>query len=196
MRSDIEIPKALRSRPKDRRGYPIPFIALIDTGKRPHFTINDQEKVRFVATKRRCGLCGGKLTDGAWFIGGPRCFLNFNGAFLDPAMHEECARYAIQVCPYLGAPSYGKRIDDRTLSADATPAGMAIVGNAEKMPDDRPPVFGLGRCDAYSIHPTGPQTFIMNNPGQQWEPLEFWQHGKRVDGDELKSLLAADSVRA
>ena len=38
-----------------------------------------------------------------------------NGAFADPPGHRACVTYALQVCPYLAAPSYAKRIDGETL---------------------------------------------------------------------------------
>lgn len=57
----VEIPRALRKRPRDRRGYPIPWIVLIDANKRPHFTINNGARTIAAGRKKLCGLCGEKL---------------------------------------------------------------------------------------------------------------------------------------
>lgn len=191
---DVSVPKALRTRPKDKRGYPIPFVVFIDANKRPHFTVSSHERVAVAAKKRLCGLCGGKLKDGAWFIGGSRCFEDPRGAFIDPAMHEECARYAVQVCPYLGAPSYGRRIDDRTVSAGNLPEDTVITTNAAPMPEDRPVLFGLGRCNGFIRipQPNGAEIF---SPREGWTQIEWWQHGKRLDGAELEEALAKDRLR-
>jgi len=185
----VEVPKALRKRPKDRRGYPIPFIVFRDANKRPHFTINDQRRVVHVIRKKLCGLCGEKLKDGAWFVGGSDCFTSPLGAFIDPPMHEDCAKYALQVCPFLAAPSYSKRIDDRTITPGAVPLGTAIVATDDgQMPARQPPLFGLGQCAAYEAVPTGPGQFILRPvaiAGQSWMQLEFWKDGERVEGPEL-----------
>ena len=44
-----------------------------------------------------------------------------DGAYIDPPLHYECMRYAMQVCPYLAAPRYAGRVDDRTLKDDDRP---------------------------------------------------------------------------
>jgi hypothetical protein len=172
----IPIPKMLRVRPVDRRGYPIPFIVVIDGEGRPQFTINNQKAVHECITRRLCGLCGRRLTrNEVWFIGGPRCFTDPNGAFVDPPSHEECARYAIRVCPYLAAPSYGRRIDDKLLGS--MPAGFPTLVKDMRMPDDRPDAFGLGMAHRYTIIPElGMPLFRVKN----WVVFERWRHGQRV----------------
>lgn len=181
-RQPVEIPARLRRRPKDRRGYPIPYIVMIDKDGRPHFTINDSRKVQKCVHGKRCGLCGDKLERAAiWFVGGSRCFTQSNGAFIDPPMHEECARYALQVCPFLAAPSYAKRIDDRTLDEKAIPDGMFIGVTSAPMRPDQPEVFGLGRCAAFSIIPEGRDFILLPValPGREkWLHVEFWKGGK------------------
>lgn len=107
----IEIPKPLRSLERDRRGYPIPFIVMRDRTGRPHFQVNDARQVLRAIRGHLCALCGRRMREGFWFVGGPRCFMHPRGAFVDPPAHEDCARYAMQVCPYLAAPSYARRLD-------------------------------------------------------------------------------------
>lgn len=189
----IEIPRALRKRPKDRRGYPIPFIVLIDTAKRPHFTINNASRVIDAGRKKLCGLCGSKLRGNIAFVGGPICFDSPMGAFSDPPMHAECARYAIRVCPYLAAPSYGRRIDDRTIKPGATPGGV-MIGKDEMVAEDRPVAFVLGMTARFEmfIRPDGAPLFRTLSP---WEGREVWQHGQRLEGEAMAAALRADGNR-
>jgi hypothetical protein len=189
-----EMPRALRKRPKDRRGYPIPFIVLIDTAKRPHFTINNGDRVLAAGRKKLCGLCGGKLRGDIAFVGGPVCFLSSRGAFSDPPMHAECARYAIRVCPYLAAPSYGRRIDDKTLKPEATPGGVMIREDLE-VAEDRPVAFMLGTTDRFEmfLRPDGAPLFQCAG---RWSDVEVWQHGQRLEGEAMEAALAADKARS
>lgn len=189
-----EMPRALRKRPKDRRGYPIPFIVLIDANKRPHFTINNGNRVLVAGRKKLCGLCGEKLRRDVAFVGGPICFLSPMGAFSDPPMHAECARYAIRVCPYLAAPSYGWRIDDKTLKPGSTPDGF-IIGKDETMSEDRPVAFMLGTTDRFEmfLRPDGAPLFRCAG---RWSDVEVWQHGQRLEGEAMDAALAADRARS
>jgi hypothetical protein len=178
----VEMPRALRKRPRDRRGYPIPFIVLIDAQKRPHFTINNGERVIAAGRKKLCGLCGGKLRGDIAFVGGPVCFFSAMGAFSDPPMHAECARYAIRVCPYLAAPSYAKRIDDKTLRPGATPNGV-LINTDIAVPDDRPAAFVLGATDRYEMFFRDDGAPLFRCAGR-WTDLEVWQHGRQLEGAE------------
>lgn len=190
----VEIPRALRKRPKDRRGYPIPFIVLIDANKRPHFTINNGDRVMIAGRKKLCGLCGEKLRGDIALVGGPICFLSPMGAFSDPPMHAECARYAIRVCPYLAAPSYGRRIDDKTLQPGATPGGVMIKTDIA-VAEDRPVAFMLGTTDSYEMifRPDGAPLFRCAG---RWTDLEVWQAGQRLEGEAMDAALAADRARS
>ena len=192
-RSDVEIPRALRKRPRDRRGFPIPWIVLIDANKRPHFTINDGARTLLAGRKKRCGLCGEKLRGDIAFVGGPQCFLSPMGAFSDPPMHRACAAYAIAVCPYLAAPSYAKRIDDRTLKPGDTPGGV-LIGKDDLVRDDRPAAFMLGTVPAFEmiIRPDGAPLFRAKD---QWLDLDVWQHGRLLNDEEKEVALAADLAR-
>lgn len=177
-RTPVEMPRRLQRRPKDRRGYPIPYVVMIDKNGRPHFTINDGRRVEKCVHGKRCGLCGERLERKAfWFVGGERCF-GLNGAFIDPPMHEECARYALQVCPFLAAPSYAKRIDDKLLDPSAKPDGI-LIANVD-MPTAQPERFGLGRCEGYSlvdINGSPAMVARRDDLGCQWQRLEFWKNG-------------------
>lgn len=184
-RLNTEIPKSLRTRPKDRRGYPIAYIVVQAKDGTPIFTTNDYAKVQECVRKRLCGLCGKKMKGGMWFIGGKRCFTDYNGAFLDPPSHRECAEYALKVCPYLAAPSYAGRIDDKLPKGVELPAGLRIVVE-DRMSEARPAVFGLGHTRDYdSVPASNPGTSYYIARG--WEHIEYWARGRKLpDGDLTK----------
>lgn len=191
----IELPRRLRTRPRDPRGYPIPYIAMLDAGKRPHFTINDQRRTAEVIQKRGCALCGKPLERGgpdagAWFTGGAICFIHPNGAFLDPPSHRECGEYAVRVCPFLAAPHYGRRIEHRTLGDNALAPDMALVRD-DSVRTARPPLFGFGQTATFSAVPGGSpgSTYLV---ADGWLQVEWWRHGRRLaeDDPELLAILA------
>ena len=173
----IPVPKQLRTNERDPRGYPIPFIVLRDKMGRPHFTVNDAVKVARCVSKRLCGLCGKRMGEQVHFIGGRRCFTDPRGAFVDPPSHRDCAVYALRVCPFLAAPSYGRRIDGRTIAAGAVPEATALVMNQE-MAADRPDFFGLGAAADYRLMPVAPGTAYL--VVDRWAAIEYWRHGRPV----------------
>lgn len=87
----------------DPRGYPILFTVQPDEGQELDFRVVNPRRRRRCAREGLCGVCGKKL--GYWmvFIGGPRSAEN--RVFSDPPMHEECAKYALEVCPFLTMPT-------------------------------------------------------------------------------------------
>ena len=47
------VPKMMRTLPRDARGYPIPFIVVIDRAGKPQFTINDAQRVEHDCQRQR-----------------------------------------------------------------------------------------------------------------------------------------------
>lgn len=106
-----EMPPGIAALPQDWRGYPIPFIA-----GGTDFRIIDPERWHRCVGERLCAMCG--LALGYWiaFVGDDR---NVTGRiFIDPAMHPECARYSMAVCPFLVNPN--ARRSGRDLPADGS----------------------------------------------------------------------------
>lgn len=199
----VPIPARMAHLPLDRRGYPIPWIVMRDATGRPHFTINDHQRVRQCGKFGLCGICGkplgkhvkGNPNKGAFFVGGPASFYHDRGAFLDPPLHRECAEYAMRVCPYIANPSYGKRIDDATLKPEHMPAGMAVMQTGGNPPnlDTRPNIFILGlarRWDMFEPRP-GVILFKVPNHKRDWVHLSAWRHGVElnVESCEVKDEI-------
>lgn len=177
-RLSTPIPKQMMTLAKDPRGYPIPWIVVIDKSGRPQFTINDNAKTEACHSKHLCAICGKRLDKLMWFVGGSRCFLHEHGAFIDPPAHHDCAAYALRVCPFLAMPNYAKRIDDKLLKPQHRPDGIALV-SADFMEPSQPERFGFGCTDAYQM---------IRRPGQQpvlvvkrWRYVEWWRNGEPVN---------------
>lgn len=171
----IPVPKRLRTRPRDKRGYPIPFVVLIDQVGVPQFTINSHDRAVECRSKRLCGLCGKRMDGDTWFIGGPTCFTHEHGAFVDPPSHYECAHYALQVCPFLAAPSYAKRIDLKKMTDDSYGDKVGSIITHDTMPDGQPAVFGLGLPGWFDFL-SREQLYV---PGD-WHYIEWWKDGVTV----------------
>lgn len=92
------IPDRLAVLPRDDRGYPIFWSITQDDGTYD-FRHIPVEKIIRSGVNRLCGLCGQVMRGPVVFIGGPLSCKN--RVFSDPPMHDECAVYAWNVCPYI-----------------------------------------------------------------------------------------------
>ena len=78
--------------------YPVPFTQMWIDGK-PDFRVVDPEKSLKCIQEKLCAICGVKLGEFCYFIGGP--LSKQNRLFVDPPMHEQCAVFASTVCPFV-----------------------------------------------------------------------------------------------
>lgn len=116
----VVIPKRLQKRPTDSRGYVIPYTVFIDADGAPHFRVPDSRKLITCLKLKLCGICGNELEGWNTAIGSPSEIEQH--LFTDPAMHEECARYALAACPFLANKNYKSR------PVDPIP-GMVMIKN-------------------------------------------------------------------
>lgn len=145
------IPAGLAARPIDaRRGVPIPYVAVHDDdnaiGQRVDFSAINAERVVECGAQRRCGLCGNGL--GYWiaFLGGPKAAAHRR--YVDPPMHEDCARAAIQLCPHIAVRRHARAPEHRLHPHTHTPADF----DASK-PDEW--VLGITRTFELTVTPGG-----------------------------------------
>lgn len=187
----VPIPDRMKHLPLDRRGYPIPATVMIDDDGKAHFSVNVENIRQRLIKEDRCPICGGKLLRGRWSVGGPASAFHEHGAYIDPPMHYECVRYAMQVCPYLAMPSYTKRIDDKGVDYSKVP-GDIIIQTDPTMIDNRPDPF-----------------VMVMHVGQEWAPFEggwgvqyikpkrphrryeFWSKGVELPQEEGMRLAKA-----
>lgn len=114
-------PDALAARPH-RGGLPIPYVTAIVDGV-PDFRVHDAPNRKRCDDERLCQLCGTPLARRAWFFGLERQLTTHR--FAEPPAHEDCSRYAIEVCPWLGG---------RDWREDNLPPGSIAVPRAYDAP--------------------------------------------------------------
>lgn len=170
----VEIPGRLLGRPRDARGYPIPYTVRFDSEGKPDFRVIDTEKVGLVARLRLCALCGVALGRHLAFIGGPVSFRT--RLFTDMPMHKECAHYAVQVCPWLAAPSM------RYAAELPQMKGTVTVQHTSGMATERPDRFFIATTKGYRPVRLADGSVVMQ--AEEWEWSEWWRHGARVAGDD------------
>jgi len=166
---DVPLPRRMLGIRRDKRGYPIPYL-MMDT--QIHI---DMEKQAECMLKRLCMICGKRLDNKKWFIGGHAAAKN--RLFSDLAMHEECARYSLRVCPFLSNSDmkYRKKYDDDTIFY----AGH-IPGTAK----ERSPTQMLMRTNGYRMCRWRDMLYVLAN---RWDYVEHWSYGKQVEGAEHMS---------
>jgi hypothetical protein len=117
---DIPIPEQMADLPI-YKGMPIPYTVLME-GDVPFFKATDAERAHQCKFGKQCGICGKPL--GYWiaFIASPE----EAEALLvqDLPYHEECARYAMAVCPWL----VYKRMPYSDPDALKMPEGVTAMG--------------------------------------------------------------------
>src|SRR6201996_1972388 len=190
---EIAIPFDLQANDRDRRGLPIPFVVYRDVKGAPHFSVNDTGAVDEVLEKKLCGLCGKPLLPGQiWFAGGPGSSFMEDGMYIDPFMHEDCGRYAMQVCPFIAAPNY-RRVEGRTLKAEDVHEEAFVHDNQITPP--RPLFFAFARTAGFTLvdAPDGSgQKYIL--PDRPWQAIEFWQNGNRITQAEAEEIAQANGI--
>jgi hypothetical protein len=190
---DVPIPFNLSKNDRDRRGLPIPFVVYRDIKGAPHFSVNDTNAVDEVLAKKLCGLCGQPLIpDQIWFVGGPGSSFLEDGMYIDPFMHEDCGRYAVQVCPFIAAPSY-KRVEGRTLKAEDVHDTVEVHDNQITPP--RPFFFAFTRTSGFTLidpQDGSGQKYIL--PDRPWKDVEFWQNGERITLGEAEKIAQAGEL--
>lgn len=178
--SALQVPRRLRARPVDERGFLVPwFVAIVD-GKPDHRVV-DTDKMAPAIKHRLCWLCGEPLGRFGTFIIGPMCLVSLNVS--EPPSHQDCARFAVQACPFLTQPKAERR---------------------EGLPDQvKPPAgFGFSRnpgvtvlCATRTWQPFRAPRVGGGKQGLLWridEPLigvEWWARGREATRAEAQESL-------
>ena len=110
-------------------GLPVPFIQAVFNGV-PDFRAIDPDKVVRCVNEKLCAVCGRRLGEYCFFIGGP--LSKENHFFSDPAMHEKCANFAAQTCPFVSGNK--QTYSDREL--DHTKIGVNKLVRAAARPSE------------------------------------------------------------
>lgn len=166
------IPPLMRTLRRDHRGIPITFTSLVLPDGRHDFTRMEMSRWFQCVDQRLCMLCGQKLVKKMWFIGGPLCM--HNRFFFDLGMHEECARFALLVCPYLAVRSY-THAKVRAIKSGDGPFIDAELNSSDK---EKPIAFGLACTDGYALAKVQGDTLVR---AKRWiKEIEWWNAGSRI----------------
>jgi hypothetical protein len=180
-----DMPDRIARRPRDKRGYPIPWNVLRADDGTAFFTINDDRRSADALREQRCPLCGERLGKWKWWVGGPRSAFDLHGWFLDLPGHYECMKFALETCPYLAAPKYLGRID--VVNPAKLPAEAHVLLDETQIPE-RPEVFVAIASDQYEFSERGP-LFPYTRPARPVLAVAFWRHGKRIHESEALPIL-------
>lgn len=184
------VPDFLQHLPVDPRGYPVPATVYRDSQGRPHFTVNEEGKRQQLIARNACPICGKKLPRLMAWVGGPGSAFHEGGCYIDTALHLWCARYALQVCPYLAAPRYSRRIDARNV-----PPGEELILQDPTMDPTRPDPFVLVASTGWRGSPFPWGGVQYQRPDRPYRLVEFWRHGRQVEPPEALKAPAWEAMR-
>lgn len=180
---EVPIPHKLQNRPKDPRGYPVPYNVFMTNDNQPVFSVNDQYKNWECADSKLCTICGWGLQADTWLIGGPLSAFHPQGAFLDLPVHKECGLYALQVCPYLGIPNYAN-----LKNAQAMGHKHGFIAETLTEANTKVPFFVFCKISNWKIIPT---PFLIS-PTKPYLEVEYWWDGKQITNAEAARLFEQD----
>lgn len=130
------IPRALRDRPT-YHGMAVPANVMIDARGVPDFATIDEVMAARLIGIQHCALCAKRMRSPFAFIGGPQSIER--SLFRDGPMHEECARYAMSVCPFVtGAHRQYRRLG---VGVDRHPDWQIVAHPVAPEPDRMGLVF-------------------------------------------------------
>lgn len=184
---NVPIPERMQSLATDVRGLPVPYVVLIDKSGKPQFTVNDVNKSLKTVQDQLCHVCGQELVGPAWFVGGPLSAFHPQGAFADGPMHDECAHYSLQVCPYMGAPKYGSGMSALDKLGKVESLDGMFVRNNTMIPG-RPKLFVAVKCES-TVMDVAPGV-IHFIPEKPYLNVEFWQNGQQIGSHAGVRLVA------
>jgi hypothetical protein len=169
---EYAVPGRMRALPRDPRGYPVPFVVLIEDGL-PRFALNAHEKQAACLRRDLCSICGQRLLRGRWFVQGPGSALHADGAYIDAPTHGECVEFALKVCPYLAASKYMRMV--AAAQAAEVPDRTFVNPTTD---NTRPDYFVAVMATAQHCNRFG--HFVPHRP---YTRLQIWRQGvKLLDG--------------
>jgi hypothetical protein len=165
--SQLNIPRRLGGRPRDKRGLPIPWGVVILPDGTPDFRVSDGERWLRCIRERLCPLCGLPIKRSLWFVGGPSCMEH--RLFQDPGMHRDCAEFALRVCPFMAQP----KAHFSDLERRPPPPGYASV-ETPGISVEKPDRFVLAATTKCEIVRLNGMPFIQ---ASAWSHVFWWKDG-------------------
>lgn len=181
----VPIPERMKELSLDPRGFPVPFIIFRNNGKY-YFQINDESRVSQAIDQDLCAICGQKMNGDTWLVGGPQSAFHPYGCYIDTCTHKECLTYALQVCPYLAAPNYKKRIDLKNVDPEDFPDRIFFQDPTQD--DIRVPFFVAVHIRSFTVSRPEPGKRYIH-PDKNYLAVEFWNDGVEINREEAVRLM-------
>jgi hypothetical protein len=165
----IPMPPRIARLPRTKHGLPVPYIAEQHEDGSPNLGMVESVMSGHCHRESLCSICGERLAPAErTFITGPSCVFGSDYGCNDPPMHEECARYALRVCPHLVAPG-----------------SVSVVITAPR----------YLRRDVNYCAPRFRERDVADYwPHRPYKRVEWGSKGKQViDRDEIFALLAGET---
>ena len=186
---NVPIPHRMKHLPLDHRGYPTPVIVVVKDGK-PVFSVNDIDITNRMIQEDRCSICGTKLFRGRWLVGGGLSGLSEKGKFADGPLHDECAHYALKVCPYLAAPNWKTPIGKfQHAAAGIEGAAFDLKDSITVADTQRPEAFVAVMASKIDIE-IRPFGVLLCRPKEgHVMRAEVWRNGTMLQGADVTDFI-------
>jgi hypothetical protein len=182
---EIPLPPKMRNLERDKRGYPVPYVVVRDIKGTPRFQINDENRVNNALENDLCAVCGNKMGEDRWLVGGPLSAFHPHGAYIDTPTHKECLHYALKVCPYLAISKYQARIDLLNVREGDFPDTLMFQNPTQD--DERVPFFVAVKIRSFKVtRPRLGERYL--HPDRDYLDLEYWNDGKMITELEAAEL--------
>jgi hypothetical protein len=146
-------------------------MTMVDDAGKPDFRVTDTRRWALAVKLRTCAMCGVALGRNIAFIAGPVSFET--RLFTDLPMHKDCALYAIQVCPFLAAPTM-------KYAETVRVEGSGFIARTPEMVSTRPDRFFVATTRGYEVVRLESGAVVVH--ATPWDWFEWWRHGKRIEG--------------
>jgi len=158
------------------KGLIIPYIVMVKDDK-PYFKVNDTKIVYKCIINNLCSVCGGKLDNDIWMIGGPKSAFHPQGAYIDIPVHKECAVYSLKTCPYMAYTQYTAK-EGISETIKKTFPHLTLVNPT--IDSTRLQYFVLIKISGYKV--------TVNDyikPDIPYLEIEYWKDGKQITLEEV-----------
>lgn len=179
-RADIPPPPRMNRRPRDERGFIVPWFVHQDSETGAYdFRVIRKRGIEEAMRRKSCWLCGEQLGRFQCFTIGPMCVINRISS--EPPAHLECAVYAVRVCPFLTQPRMRRNTKD--MPAGTVPAGgIPVERNAGGAVIYTTRTYETVRA----YHGNAGVLLRLGEP----ESVEWFTQGRPATREEAEALLA------
>jgi hypothetical protein len=177
------LPAHMLNLPIDARGYPVPFFVGWVDGV-PDFRTAAPAALKRCIVSGVCWICGRRLGQYRTFVSGPLAGINRCSG--EPPSHIDCARFAVQACPFIVLPKAQRREANLPDDVQALPGihlernpGVCMLWTVK-----------IGPRPSYKIEaqPGGGVLFRLDG---EPDSLTFWAGGQRATREQVEASVSA-----